>query len=44
LGGTDVFIGNGSGRKIYVPTGSVDVYNGAAFWREYASDIVGYDF
>ena len=44
LDGSYVFYGNGSGRKIYVPTESVDAYKSAANWREYASDIVGYDF
>lgn len=44
LGGTSVFDSNGSGRKIYVPTESVDVYKSAEYWSEYASAIVGYDF
>lgn len=44
LGGTYVFDNNGLGRKIYVPTGSVNVYKSATNWREYASDIVGYNF
>ena len=35
---------NPSGRKIYVPTASVNAYKSALFWRDYASDIVGYDF
>ena len=36
------FDGNGSGRKIYVPTGSVDKYK--IFWDDYASAIVSYNF
>ena len=44
LGGPDVFDNNGSGRKIYVPTKSVNAYKSADYWSEYASAIVGYDF
>ena len=44
LGGTYVFDSNGSGRKIYVPAGSVNAYKSATRWSEYASRIVGYDF
>ena len=44
LGGTEVFDNNGSGRKIYVPAGSVEAYKSATNWNEYASDIEGYDF
>lgn len=44
LGGTIVFDSNGSGRKIYVPAGSVDAYKTAEYWSEYADAIVGYDF
>ena len=39
------FTGSGSlpyRCKIYVPTGSVNMYKG--FWSDYAYDIVGYDF
>ena len=42
--GDYVFYFNGSGRKIYVPTESVDAYKSATRWSEYASVIVGYDF
>ena len=42
--GDYVFYFNGSGRKIYVPTESVDAYKSATNWRLYASAIVGYDF
>ncbi len=35
---------NTSGRKIYVPTESVDAYKAAEGWKEYADAIVGYDF
>ena len=44
LGGTDVFDYNGSGRKIYVPAGSVNAYKSAEYWSGYASAIVGYNF
>ena len=40
----DVFSYNGSGRKIYVPTESVESYKSAKNWSNYASAIVGYDF
>ena len=41
---TDVFVYNSSGRKIYVPAGSVNAYKSATNWSEYADAIVGYDF
>ena len=44
LGGNYVFVYNGSGRKIYVPTESVEAYKSAEYWSDYASAIVGYDF
>lgn len=44
LDGVAVFDYNGSGRKIYVPAGSVDAYKTAEYWNEYADAIVGYDF
>ena len=44
LGDTNVFDSNGSGRKIYVPVGSVNAYKSAEYWIEYASAIVGYNF
>ena len=43
-GDYDMFDDNASGRKIYVPTASVDAYKAAKYWSDYASDIVGYDF
>ena len=43
-GGYSIFDRNASGRKIYVPTASVDEYKSAAYWSDYASDIVGYVF
>ena len=43
-GGWDMFYNNASGRKIYVPTASVDAYKAADYWKAYADDIVGYDF
>ena len=39
-----MFYDNASGRKIYVPTESVNAYKKASYWREYADYIVGYDF
>ena len=39
-----MFSSNASVRKIYVPAGSVEAYKSASYWKEYASDIVGYDF
>ena len=44
LGGTYVFDYNDSGRKIYVPAGSVEAYKSATRWSEYKSATVGYDF
>ena len=41
---TDVFLYNASGRKIFVPAGSVEAYKSAINWSEYANAIVGYDF
>ena len=43
-GSNSMFDNNASGRKIYVPMDSVNSYRMAAFWGNYASDIVGYDF
>ncbi|MBO7311593.1 MAG: leucine-rich repeat domain-containing protein, partial [Alistipes sp.] len=43
-GGSDMFYGNASGRKIYVPMDSVEAYKNAAGWKNYANDIIGYDF
>ena len=42
--GTGVFASNATGRKIYVPSESVDIYKAAANWSAYADVIVGYDF
>ena len=44
LGVGAVFDYNASGRKIYVPAASVEAYKAAYNWRDYATDIVGYDF
>ena len=41
---SNVFDNNGSGRKIYVPVGSVNAYKSATRWSEYADAIVGYNF
>ena len=35
---------NASGRKIYVPTESVEAYKSADGWSSYANAIVGYEF
>ena len=43
-GGSVMFYNNASGRKIYVPTASVEAYKSAEYWSSYASYIVGYDF
>ena len=43
-GDSDMFNLNASGRKIYVPTDSVDAYKTANYWSDYKSDIYGYDF
>ena len=43
-GGYDMFNNNASGRKIYVPTESVEAYKSASYWSNYADNIVGYDF
>ena len=43
-GGYDMFDDNASGRKIYVPTASVNAYKSASYWSDYSSYIVGYDF
>ena len=45
-GGYGMFDGNASGRKIYVPTESVDAYKSAEYWSDinYASSIEPYNF
>ena len=43
-GGDYMFYDNASGRTIYVPTASVNLYKSKTYWKDYASDIVGYDF
>ncbi len=43
-GGSCMFDDNASGRKIYVPTESVEEYKAAEGWSEYPYSIVGYDF
>ena len=40
-GGSNMFNSNASGRKIYVPAGSVGNYKSAAYWSSYANDILG---
>ena len=43
-GGSDMFYNNASGRKIYVPTTSVEAYKSASYWSDYAPYIEGYNF
>ena len=43
-GGSDMFYGNASDRKIYVPRNSVSAYKSAKYWSDYKNYIVGYDF
>ena len=43
-GGSYMFNGNASGRKIYVPMESVEAYKSASRWSIYADSIVGYNF
>ena len=43
-GSRSMFGLNASGRKIYVPTESVEAYKSAEYWSNYANNIVGYDF
>ena len=43
-GGYEMFYGNASGRKIYVPMESVEEYKSASYWSEYADSIVGYHY
>ena len=40
-GGSNMFNSNASGRKIYVPAGSVGDYKTADYWSSYANDILG---
>ena len=39
LSNANAFAGNASGRKIYVPSASVETYKTAANWSTYAADI-----
>ena len=43
-GSNYMFYNNASGRKIYVPTASVNAYKSAEYWKDYSSAIVGNDF
>ena len=40
----DAFNLNAEGRKIFVPTESVNAYKSAEYWSDYADSIEGYDF
>ncbi len=42
--GGSVFSVNAEGRRIYVPTESVEAYKDSEYWSEYADSIEGYDF
>ena len=44
VGMNDMFLYNASGRKIYVPMGSVEEYKSAQGWSDYADAIGGYNF
>lgn len=44
VGNYDMFLSNASGRKIYVPTESVEAYKSAEHWSNYADAIEGYNF
>ena len=44
MGGSYMFYDNASGRKIYVPTASVEAYKAKQYWSGYADYIEGYDF
>ena len=44
LGSWSTFNMNAPGRKIYVPTASVEAYKAASGWSDYASSIEGHDF
>ena len=43
-GSPDMFNNNASGRKIYVPMASVEAYESAPGWSDYADAIEGYNF
>ncbi|MBQ6584499.1 MAG: leucine-rich repeat domain-containing protein, partial [Alistipes sp.] len=43
-GGSDMFLNNATGRKIYVPRASESAYEAAEYWSDYAADIEPYDF
>ena len=42
--GSSVFDYNATTRKIYVPAASIDAYQIARYWGEYADSIVGYNY
>lgn len=44
IGDQYMFNSNPSNLIIYVPRNSVNRYKSAEYWKEYADDIVGYDF
>ena len=43
-GESGMFYNNASGRKIYVPSASVDAYKSKYYWRDDSGAIYGYDF
>ena len=38
----NAFLGNKSGRKIYVPAASAETYKATSHWSDYQNDIIGY--
>jgi hypothetical protein len=42
--GSSMFYTNASDRKIYVPSDRVTHYKSANYWKDYADNIVGYNF
>ena len=43
-GDPEMFLGNASDRKIFVPIASVEAYKSAQYWSDYADQIVGVVF
>ena len=39
----EAFLGNASGRILYVPQKSIEKYKSSYFWKKYSNDIYGYD-
>ena len=43
-GGTWMFNGNATGRKIYVPSNSISRYKSVVYWSSYADDMVAHEY